>query len=220
MILNSMTISSIEKAISELKKGKFVLVYDGDKREGEADLIIGAKFAKPEKIEQMRKDAGGLICVAVDSKLAEEAGLQFYTDILLKTQDPKLKTLICSQTAYGDKPAFSISVNHRNVYTGITDEDRSLTITKLAAGNWEQETFAENFYTPGHVFLLIGRGLENRKGHTELALELGKNAGLDSIVLCEMLGKGKALPKNDVKKYAKKNGLVFVEGKEIIENLE
>ena len=34
---------------------------------------------------------------------------------------------------YGDKPSFSISVNHRDTYTGITDYDRALTISKLAS---------------------------------------------------------------------------------------
>jgi 3,4-dihydroxy 2-butanone 4-phosphate synthase len=165
-----------------------------------------------------------LICVAIDGKNAEELGLPFYTEIIVKTQDSKLKMLICSRTAYGDKPAFSISVNHQNVYTGITDNDRSLTITKLAeildSGSAKTqdsrlETFSKNFFTPGHVFLLIGRGLENRKGHTELVLELGRRAGFEVMVLCEMLGKGNALPKNEVKKYAEKHGFMFVEGKDI-----
>jgi 3,4-dihydroxy 2-butanone 4-phosphate synthase len=66
------------------------------------------------------------------------------------------------------------------------------------------------------VFLLISRGLKNRRGHTELATEIARLAGMsEAVVLCEMLGKGKALSKNDAVEYAKRNRFVFIEGKEI-----
>lgn len=80
--------------------------------------------------------------------------------------------------------------------------------------------FAGEFYSPGHVFLLIGSGLENREGHTELSLEMARRAGLGAMVLCEMLGEGKALAKKDVIGYAAKHELIFLEGKEIIKTFE
>ncbi len=200
-------------AAEELKSGRMILIYDGDEREGEADLIIGAKYASPEVIERLRKDAGGLICAAINLDDAKKAGLPFFTDMLEKLE---LKRISCKQTAYGDKPAFSLPVNHCNVYTGITDNDRSLTMRKIDEScERGMEGFNEEFYSPGHVFLLIGRGLENRKGHTELALEMGRRAGLKVMVLCEMLGSGKALSKGQAREYAKKNNLVFIEGKDI-----
>ncbi|MFH2105919.1 MAG: 3,4-dihydroxy-2-butanone-4-phosphate synthase [Candidatus Micrarchaeota archaeon] len=206
---------NVEKAVSELKKGKMILIYDGDGREGEADLVFGAEFAKPEYVEILRKDAGGLICLAVAKERAGRLGLEFYADIL-ESSNSKLKGMKCNRTAYGDKPSFSISVNHKRVYTGIPDNDRALTIKEISKTKTKDELVA-NFYTPGHVFLLIGRGIENRKGHTELSLELGKRAGIEMMVLCEMLGKGNALPKKEIKEYAEKNKLVLIEGKEIIE---
>ena len=209
---------TVEEAISSLKKGSRVIVYDGDEREGEADIMLHAGFATPEAIELLRKDGGGLICVAIDNPLAEKMELPFYTD-LLRASGHKIGAMECTKTAYKDKPAFAIPVNHKGVFTGITDNDRSLTITKLAElANAENmhEALVNDFYSPGHVFLLIGRGIENRKGHTELSLELAKRAGLSGVmVLCEMLGSGKALSKEDAKEYAKKRGFVFLEGKEI-----
>ncbi|NYZ73806.1 3,4-dihydroxy-2-butanone-4-phosphate synthase [Candidatus Micrarchaeota archaeon] len=212
-----------ERAAERLKKGGMVVIYDGDEREGEADLIIHAQNARPETIETLRKDAGGLICLALDKAVAERLGLPFYTDILAASKHP-IARMECKKTAYGDAPAFAIPVNHKGVYTGITDNDRSLTITKLAelardvdsAPNAKSH-FMEEFYSPGHVFLLIGRGIEKRHGHTELSLELAGMAGLPgAMVLCEMLGKGNALPKEKAKAYAKRNGLIFIEGKDII----
>jgi 3,4-dihydroxy 2-butanone 4-phosphate synthase len=208
----------IEDAVSELKKGKMIIVYDGDEREGEADMMISARFAGPKEIERMRRDAGGLICAAIGMDKAERIGLPFFTD-LLEASASTLKAISCRKTAYGDKPAFSLPINHCEVYTGITDNDRSLTMRKLDGILRERiGDFKNEFYSPGHVFLLIGRGLENRRGHTELSLELSRRASLDgAMVLCEMLGSGKALTKKEAAAYAKKNGLVFLEGKDIIE---
>lgn len=209
---------AVEKASDELKKGRMVVVYDGKGREGEADLIFSARFATPKKVERLRKDAGGLICAAIDRKDAWEIGLPFFTDIL-EGAGNGLHKLSCRKTAYGDRPAFSLPINHRNVYTGVTDNDRALTLKKLdEVVRKRKKDFAREFCSPGHVFLLIGRGIENRKGHTELALELAKRAGLGgAVVLCEMLGSGKALARKDAMAYARRNNLAFVEGKEMVQ---
>lgn len=210
---------NVSKAASALKNGGMVVIYDGDAREGEADMVIGARFAEPEIIEAMRRDAGGLICVAVGEQDARRIDLPFYSDVL-EASGFKAASLICAKTAYGDKPAFSLAVNHRDVYTGIPDDDRSLTIRKIDEVLMDQESgfesFRKEFYSPGHVFLLIGRGLDKRQGHTELSLELARRSGLRAMVLCEMLGSGKALGKEKAREYAAKHGLVFIEGKEII----
>jgi len=214
----------VEKASAALRAGGMVVIYDGDEREGEADLVVHARNTKPETIETLRKDGGGLICLAVDGEIAKRFGLPFYSDMLAASKLP-VAAMECKKTAYGDKPAFSIQINHKDVFTGITDNDRSLTIrsmARLAEMDLGQEdagaAFHSEFYAPGHVFLLIGRGIKSRRGHTELSLELARIAGLSGMtVLCEMLGEGKALPKAEAKRYADAHGLPFVEGKEIIE---
>lgn len=209
--------NSLDLALSSLSNGKFIVLYDGDEREGEADLIIGGKFATSSIIEKIRKDAGGLICLALSKESASILGLPFYFEILENNSD--LRNLSCKKTAYGDKPAFSISINHKKVFTGIPDNDRALTISRfdqiLSSSN-SKSLFFDEFYSPGHVFLLISSGIENRKGHTEFSIELAKKAGLNSMVLCEMLGFGKSLSKEEAKEYAKKNGFVFLEGKDLL----
>ncbi len=212
--------SDVKLAAAQLKKGKFIVLYDGDEREGEADLIFHASFATPAKIARLRKDAGGLICLATNIQIANKIGLPFFVDLL---NNKKLKAIRVNKTAYGDKPAFSLPINHRDVYTGIPDNDRALTIKQFAnlirkAHSAMRNAFIQNFYAPGHVFLLIGRGLKNRRGHTELSLELANLAKLPAaMVLCEMLGNGKALSKKKAQAYAKQYGFVFLEGKDIFE---
>lgn len=209
---------SFTRALASLRKGHPLVLYDSEGREGEADLVYPAARITPAAIARMRQDAGGLICLAIGPELAARLGLPFYSD-LVKTSGMGIARLACKKTAYGDVPAFSIPINHRAVFTGITDTDRALTITKfgeMAARKNPEAEFFSSFYAPGHVFLLIGRGLEQRKGHTELSLKLAERAGLPEImVLCEMLGKGKALSKAKARAYARKKGLIFLEGSEI-----
>lgn len=206
----------VAEAARQLSEGKIVIIYDGDEREGEADMVFCARFADAQKVRRLRKDGGGLICAAMDADSAKRLKLPFLTDLL--EENPELKALSCRKTAYGDKPAFSLQVNHRGVFTGITDDDRALTLSRLdEVLQGETLDFQKEFYSPGHVFLLIGSGLENRHGHTELALELGRQAGhKGAMVLCEMLGIRKALPKEDARKYAQENGFAFIEGKDIL----
>ncbi len=213
---------SIDKALAALRHGKMIAVYDGDHREAEADLIFHAISVTPEKIATLRNDAGGLICLAVSEKIADKLDLPFFADFVCSKNSP-IKNMKCMKTAYLDKPAFSISINHNRVYTGITDNDRALTIrnfAELVKNGCSKKQFIKNFYTPGHVFLLISRGINKRKGHTELSIELAKRAGLPStMVLCEMLDFGKALSKEKATQYCKKHGIVFVEGNDLYEKI-
>jgi hypothetical protein len=62
----------VERALTALRAGEFVVVTDGSDRENEGDLIIAAEKATPEKIAFMVNETSGLICVGVESaRLAE-----------------------------------------------------------------------------------------------------------------------------------------------------
>ena len=105
-----------------LREGKFILLYDFDDREGETDFAIRSDAVTPRHIVQMRKDGGGLICTAVHPIAAQRLGLPFASDAL---------RAIAVAEREGDIPydrknhsSFSLWVNHRNTFTGITDRDR------------------------------------------------------------------------------------------------
>ncbi len=214
---------NIEEALNSFRDGKFVLLHDGKDRENEVDLIIAAQYIKPEHIAIMRKEAGGLICIAMDYDIASSLGLKYMHDILKNEFDG----LVYNNTPYGEKPSFSITINHINTYTGVTDKDRALTISMLSKicslpNSNKRELFFANFKTPGHVHLLIARkGLLNeRNGHTELAITLAKMAGvLPLVVICEMLDDktNEALSLEKAIIYAKNNNLAIIEGRDIKE---
>jgi 3,4-dihydroxy 2-butanone 4-phosphate synthase len=199
-------------ALTSLKKGYPILLFDSSGREGEVDYVVPASAVEPETIRTMRKDCGGLICLAIGWEFAQALELPYMVDLMSLGGDTS-RGLIPEKTAYGDKPAFSLSVNHRRTFTGITDRDRSHTISEFARLKSKEE-LVENFYAPGHVHLLIAKDINKRRGHTELSIELSRRAGIaPSMVLCEMMGDdGNALSVEDAREYAKKEELMFVDG--------
>ncbi|HPU94970.1 MAG TPA: 3,4-dihydroxy-2-butanone-4-phosphate synthase, partial [Candidatus Gracilibacteria bacterium] len=56
---------SIEKAVSDLKKGKMIVVLDDEDRENEGDLILAGEMVTKDAINFMMKEGRGLICVPV-----------------------------------------------------------------------------------------------------------------------------------------------------------
>lgn len=224
--------TSVSRGQAALRSGDFVLIYDAEGREGETDLTIGSEFVTPGAVRRMRKDAGGWICTAVPPGAREKLGLPYLAEILQASAQkfPILRDLVPSSLPYDRRSAFSITVSHRDTYTGVTDADRARTISRFAelAGialkrenGWAQHAFVEEFRSPGHVALLNPAPglLMERRGHTELATALVDMAGLiPSATVCEMLGDdGRALGKDDAKAYAEARNLVFLEGQQILE---
>ena len=68
-------IEKIEQAIADLHKGKIILIYDDDKREGETDLVTASEFVTPKSIRTMRKDGGGLIFIMTSKEVANKLKL-------------------------------------------------------------------------------------------------------------------------------------------------
>jgi len=224
-------VDAIRAALEALRRGDFVLVYDADGREEETDLTLASGAVTPDAIRRMRRDAGGLICVTLRGDVRERLGLPFMTDVLRTagTAYPLLKELASEDMRYDRHSAFSITVNHRDTFTGITDRDRALTISRFAAlaeeairreNGWAAHAFAREFRSPGHVPLLNAAEplLEARRGHTELTTALLAMAGLvPSATICEMMADdGRALSKADAKAYARDRNLVFLEGQDIV----
>ena len=219
----------MENVFKQLKKGKFILLHDSENREDETDMVILSEHVKPEHIAKMRIDAGGLICAAVGNTVAEAIALPFMADVLTEAENkyPLLKKMRGEDIKYDKKSAFSLTVNHRKTFTGISDVDRALTISELGFFCRDIKVikdpatvFGSKFRSPGHIALLISSGLANRQGHTELTCAIAEMGGLTpSVVLCEMMdGKThKSLTLKDARTYAKKKGLALLEGKRVIE---
>jgi 3,4-dihydroxy 2-butanone 4-phosphate synthase len=218
---------SLAEAIAALRAGMFVLVHDDKGRENEIDMVVAAEYVKPEHIATMRKDAGGLLCLAIANEITAKLGLVYMHDMIagMGKVNPVFSKLTEGRAAYGDKPSFSISVNHRSTYTGITDHDRALTISKMAdicktIDNGAIEEFARNFRAPGHVPILIAskRLLHDRMGHTELCVYLMQLAGLTpAVAICEMMDSAthRALSIEAAQEYADKFNIPLLDASEL-----
>ncbi|WP_122088113.1 3,4-dihydroxy-2-butanone-4-phosphate synthase [Halalkalicoccus subterraneus] len=212
--------NSAKRAVEAFRAGSPVLIHDAAEREGETDLIYPAGAVNPADVARMRNDAGGLVCVALSSSVADTLDLPFVQDVL---DHP---TANDHDLAYDDRSSFSLTVNHRDTRTGITDADRALTITALAeaASDPDPDGFAETFRAPGHVHLLrAAEGLLNdREGHTEFGVALAEAADLPpAVVVCEMLDDhtGEALSPADARAYAERHDLPYLEGRDLLGTL-
>jgi len=226
--------SALALGLSALRRGQPVLLYDADGREEETDMVIASQHATMQAIRTLRTEAGGLLCTAIAPEHHQKLGLPFLADLVRSAADghPVLRHLNADDIRYDpSKSSFGLTINHRSTYTGIPDGDRSTTILELAAflGRLDalpaaaaQAEFGHEFRSPGHCILLNGApgGLAARQGHTELSLELARQAGLvPSTTICEMLdgASGKALGKKQAMAYAQRKGLVFLTGQDVLD---
>ena len=224
-------IERLDKAIADLRNRKFVLIYDDDNREGETDLVMASQFVVSESVRTMRKDGGGLVFLMISNEIADKLKLPYLADLFsdIDSKYPVLKELIPNDIPYDTKSSFSLYINHRDTFTGITDIDRSLTMRRFAELTKKIDSlddgvatkmFGRKFRSPGHVPICVASKnlLDERVGHTELVVSLLKMAKLVPVGSgCEIMGDdGRALPKEKAKQYADDKGFVFLEGREIV----
>ena len=217
---------AVARAVAAFRRGDPVLVHDAADREGETDIVYPAGAVTPSAVAHLRNDAGGLVCAALADGVAEALDLPFLDSSI---DHP---TAADHDLRYDSRSSFSLPVNHRDTFTGITDADRSLTITELASvaeriddgEEYSPDDFARDFRSPGHVHLLRGAAglLVERRGHTELGLALARAADLPpAVVVCEMLDDetGGARSVADARSYAQRHDLVYVEGRDLVADL-
>ena len=167
----STAFATIEEAIEDVRRGKFVVIVDAADRENEGDLMIAAQFATPEAINFMVTHARGLICLCLTEERCHELGLRPMSER--------------NETPLGT--AFMNTIEAREgVTTGISAHDRSRTIQVAIDPSKRRDDLVQ----PGHVFPLRARrgGVLERAGQTEAAVDLARLAGLiPAGVICEVM---------------------------------
>src|SRR6187397_3059711 len=162
---------AIDDVLSDIAKGRMVIVTDDDDRENEGDLVMAAEKVTPEAVNFMATHGRGLICVPISNERADQLGLQ----------------RMVTQNREKHNTDFTVSVDAaRGVTTGISAYDRATTILAIA----NPKSAPEDLNQPGHIFPLRAKdgGVLRRAGHTEAAVDLARMAGLQAAgVLCEIL---------------------------------
>ncbi len=160
----------IEEAIYALAQGEVVIVCDDEDRENEGDFISLAEKTTPEVINFMITHGRGLVCTPVTEERASKLNLVPMVD---RNSDP-----------HGT--AFTVSVDHKHTTTGISAQERAMTVQALI----DEDTKPADFQRPGHIFPLIAKdgGVLRRAGHTEAAVDLARMAGgKPAGVICEIM---------------------------------
>ena len=108
---------TIDDVVSDIAKGRIVIVTDDADRENEGDLVMAAEKVTPEAINFMATHGRGLICAPISNERAEQLGLQ----------------RMVAQNREMYRTDFTVSVDAaRGVTTGISAHDRATTILAIA----------------------------------------------------------------------------------------
>lgn len=186
--------NTIEEALEDIKQGKMVVVVDDKRRENEGDLIMAAEKVSPEAINFMAKFGGGLICMPIIKQRLVELNIH---------------KMVVENTDLHNT-AFTVSVDAAVTKTGISAQERALTIQKLI----DPKSKATDFNKPGHIFPLEYRegGVLIRAGHTEAAVDLARLAGLfPAGVICEIMNEDGSMARvPELKEYVKLHHLKLI----------
>src|SRR6201992_2961421 len=187
--------ATIEEAIEEIRRGKMVVVCDGEDRENEGDLVMAAQFATREALNFMAKEARGLICLALTPERCRKLGL----NLMAAKNEAPLQT------------AFTVSIEAAGgVSTGISSHDRAHTIQVAIDPN----SGPRDIVVPGHMFPLQAKegGVLERTGHTEASVDLARLAGLiPAGVICEVMDDDGVVGRvPDLVPYCEKHGLKMI----------
>jgi len=187
--------ATIEQALEDIRRGRMVVVCDGEDRENEGDLVMAAQFATPEAVNFMAKEARGLICLALSAERCEALGLK----LMAAKNEAPLQT------------AFTVTIEAAGgVSTGISAHDRAHTIqTAIDPASGPAE-----IVVPGHMFPLRAKdgGVLERTGHTEASVDLARLAGLTPAgVICEVMNEDGTMARvPDLVPYCARHGLKMI----------
>jgi len=196
--------NTIEEALLAFKNGDPILVVDDESRENEGDIIFPADAATQEKLNLCASFAKGLVCIAIDPKIAQRLNL---SPVNSNHSDP-------FHTAFYD----SIDAAETfGITTGISAKERAITAAQIANPNSKPQDFIK----PGHLFPVVAKrnGVLVRQGHTEAAVDLCKLTGHQpAAVICEVMDKdGNMMRRDGLFEFAAKQSLKIITIQQIID---
>ena len=176
-------------------------MVDDEDRENEGDFIISAEKITPEKVNFMLQHGRGVLCVPLPETRCAELDLVHQ---------------VSNNTSMLGTP-FTVTVDKlEGCTTGVSAEDRAATIRALADPASTPQTFGR----PGHINPLYAqeRGVLQRAGHTEAAVDLARLAGLQPVAaLIEIMNEDGTMARMpQLEKVAEEYGLSLISIKDLI----
>ena len=188
----------VKEAIRQIREGGLVIIADDEDRENEGDLVCAAEEVTPEIINFMATHGRGLVCLTLDSEIADRLDLPLMSDG--RNSDP-------------NGTAFTVSIDatiEQGVSTGISAADRARTIQVAV----DPDSTPSDLIRPGHIFPLRAKrgGVLQRVGQTEASVDIARLAGCAPAgVICEILNAdGTMARRPELEVFSKEHGLPFV----------
>src|SRR6516165_3635609 len=126
---------AIDDVVSDIAKGRIVIVTDDADRENEGDLVIAAEKVTPEAVNFMATHGRGLVCVPISNERAEQLGLQ----------------RMVTQNREAQRTDFTVSVDAaRGVASIVSAHEDAMTILAIA----NPHSSPHEVTPPCHVFSL------------------------------------------------------------------
>jgi 3,4-dihydroxy 2-butanone 4-phosphate synthase / GTP cyclohydrolase II len=192
--MESISFDRVEDAIAELRNGRMIVVVDDENRENEGDLVAAAELITPETVNFMIKHGGGLVCMPVMGSRLEELNID---RMVLHNTDR-------------NKTAFTVSIDARECTTGISAQERAMTIRRVLDPSVKEK----DFIRPGHLFPIEYKegGVLVRAGHTEASVDLARLAGLyPAAVICEIMNEDGTMARvPQLMEYVKRHQLKII----------
>lgn len=194
--------SSVDAAVTAIRRGEMVIVVDAEDRENEGDFVCAAEKASPDAVNFMIRHGRGQVCMPILPDLARRLELPMMVE--------------ANSTPLGT--AFTVPVDHRSARTGITAAERAQTIAAIM----DPASVPSDFVRPGHLFPLVAKegGVLRRAGHTEAAVDLARMADLSPAgVLCEILDdSGNRADREALFTLAREHGLEIISIEQLIKH--
>jgi len=192
--------SKIEEVLEDLKQGKIVIVVDDELAETGGIFCMASERVTKEKTNYMMKYGTGFTYIS----LTEEK--------LDKINFPQVNSFGKDSSS----KVYNLSVDSIATTTGITAEDRTLTIQKIL----EDSSDYNNFKTPGHVFIIksVNGGVLKKAGNAEAASDLASLSGnyASGIISAILNDDGSIAKLEQIVAFAEKEQLKIISIEDII----
>jgi 3,4-dihydroxy 2-butanone 4-phosphate synthase / GTP cyclohydrolase II len=193
---------NLDRALADIRAGKFVVLIGTAERRGEGTLTIAAEHCDADAVAYMARHGRGIVSLCLTESRCETLGLR-----------PMTRENTSSYQA-----AFTVSIEARDgITTGISAADRARTIAVAI----DPSSSPRDIVSPGHIFPLRARngGVLARVAHTEGAVDLAALAGLTpAAVICGILtADGEMAGPDEVRAITDPLGLTAVHVEQLVE---
>ncbi len=190
----------LHDVLEDIKNNKIIIITDDAPAIHGGVFFVASELVTRENIIFMMKYGTGFICSSLPEEKTEQSSLSQFN----------------SYSNHTNPNAYQLSVDHVACQSGITAEDRAMTIRSLL----QEPIDTVHFKTPGHVFVMkaVKGGVLKKAGYAEAATDLAQLAGCyPSGTFTEVLNtSGEILKGEELLTFAKSEGIKVITIEELI----